>query len=58
MSEKRIMINILEKLPDDISMSDLLETLNLIHELKNRMDNIDENEGTTQEDLKKEIELW
>lgn len=58
MSEKMVMINILEKLPDDISMSDLLETLNLIHELKNRIDNSDEQDFTTQDDFKREINEW
>ena len=58
MSEKRVMINILEKLPDDISMDELLETLNLIHELKNRINNADEEDFTTHEELKKEIKTW
>lgn len=58
MSEKQIMINILEKMPDDISMNDILETLNLIHELKNRIENFAENETVTQEILKQEIEKW
>ncbi len=58
MSEKQVMINILEKMPNDISMADILETLNLIHELKNRIDDFDEDETISQEDLKKEIEQW
>lgn len=58
MSEKQVMINILEKLPNNISMDDLLETLNLIHELKNRMNISNEQDFITQDDLKKEIETW
>ena len=58
MSEKQTMIKILEKMPDDISMDDILETMILIHDLKNRIDNFNEGEGIKQEDLKEEIETW
>lgn len=58
MSERQIMIKILEKMPDTISMDDILETMLLINDLKNRVNNFNENEATTQEDLKKEIEEW
>lgn len=57
MSERQVMIKILEKMPDDITIEDILETMNLIHELKNRLDD-DETELTTQEQLKEEIKQW
>lgn len=58
MSEKQTMIKILEKLPDDLSFSAILETLNLINTLRNRVDNFDRSKAMTTEELKKEIETW
>lgn len=56
MSERQAMIKILEKMPEDISMVDIIETLNLIYELGKRLENKDD--LTSQEDFKKEIEQW
>lgn len=58
MSEKQVMINILEKMPDDISFDDILETLNLIKELRNRIDNFDKSKSLTTDELKEEIKKW
>lgn len=56
MSERQAIIKILEKMPEDISMVDIIETLNLIYELGKRLENKDD--LTSQEDFKKEIEQW
>ncbi len=56
MSERQAMIKILEKMPEDISMADIIETLNLIYELGKRLESKDD--LTSQEDFKKEIEQW
>lgn len=56
MSERQVMIKILEKMPEDISMADIIETLNLIYELGKRLESKDD--LTSQEDFKKEIEQW
>lgn len=56
MSERQAMIKILEKMPEDISMADIIETLNLIYELGKRLKSKDD--LTSQEDFKKEIEQW
>ncbi len=53
MSEKQVMIKILEKMPDDI-----VETLNLIYELRNRIDTFDRSRALTTEELKREIKTW
>ena len=58
MSEKQAMIKILEKMPDNISMDDIIETLNIIHTLSIRIKNYDEENLISQEDLEKEIEQW
>ena len=58
MSERQIMIKILEKMPEDISFEDIVETLNLISGLRNRIDNFDRNKALTTEELKKEMQAW
>ena len=58
MNDREKAIKVLEELPDNIPMKEIIETLNNIFDLKDRIDNIDENEGITSEELKKEIEKW
>lgn len=58
MSEKQVMIKILEKMPDDITFDDIVETLNLIYELRNRIDTFDRSRAHTTEELKREIKTW
>ena len=52
------MIKILEKMPEDISFEDIVETLNLISDLRNRIDNFDRSKALTTEQLKKEMQSW
>ncbi len=58
MSQKQAMIKILEEMPDDISFEDIVETLNLVYELRNRIDNFDRSKAITTEELKKEMQTW
>ena len=56
MTDREKAIKVLEELPNNISMKEILETLNDIFDLKDRIENVDENEGITSEEFKKEIE--
>ena len=56
MSDREKAINILKTLPEDISLKDILDTLYNILDLKDRLENFDENEVISSEELKKEIE--
>lgn len=58
MSDREKAIDILKTLPEDISLKDILDTLYNIFDLKDRLENIDENEAISSEELKKEIEKW
>ncbi len=58
MSQKHAMIKILEEMPEDISFEDIVETLNLVYELRNRIDNFDRSKAITTEELKKEMQTW
>lgn len=58
MSEREKAIQILQDLPDTISMKEILETLSTMLEINARIDNFDENEVITQNDLEEEIEEW
>ena len=58
MSDREKAIKVLEELPDDISLEEIAETLYTVLDLKKRLDSIDEDEGITSEELKKEIEKW
>ena len=58
MSEKQVMIKLLEKMPEDVTLDDIVEFINLIYELKNRIDNFDERKSLTTDLLKENIKLW
>ena len=47
MTDREKAIKVLEELPNNISMKEILETLNNIFDLKDRIENVDENEGIT-----------
>ena len=58
MNDREKAIDILKTLPEDISLKDILDTLYNILDLKDRLENIDENDVVSSEELKKEIEKW
>ena len=58
MSDREKAIDVLKTLPDNISMKEILETLNLIFEINDRIDNFDINETVTTEELLKEMKEW
>ena len=58
MSEKQAMIKVLEEMPDDVTLEDITETLNLINEIRNRINNFDRSKCLTTEQLKEAISLW
>ena len=48
---------VFEKLPDNISEEDVIETVKIIKELHNRINNFDESKCLTTEELRKELGL-
>lgn len=58
MSEREKAIQLLQDLPDNISMKEILETLSTMLEINNRINTFNESESITIEDLEKEIEKW
>lgn len=58
MSQKQVMIKVLEDMPEDVSFEDIIEALKLVSELRNRIDNFDENEAITSKQLKEEMKTW
>ena len=58
MNDREKAIDILKTLPEDISLKDILDTLYNILDLKDRLENLDESETLSSEELKKEIEKW
>ena len=58
MSEREKAINVLKTLPENISMKEILETLNLMFEINNRIDNFDIEETITTDELLEEMKEW
>ena len=58
MSDREKAIKVLEKMPDNIPMKEILDTLYNIFDLKDRIDNFDEDDGISSDEFKKEIEQW
>lgn len=58
MSQKQVMMKVLEDMPEDVSFEDIIEALKLVSELRNRIDNFDENDAITSEQLKEEMKTW
>ena len=55
---KEIMIDVITKLPDDVTIEDIIETLKLIKETMNRIDDFDESTALSTEELKRMIKRW
>lgn len=55
---KEVMLDVITKLPNDVTVDDIIETLNLIKETMYRIDNFDESKALSTDELKKEIEKW
>ena len=58
MSDKEKAIKVLETMPNNIPMKEILDILNDVFDLKDRLDNLHEDEGISSEEFKKEIEKW
>ena len=58
MSQKPAMMKVLEEMPEDASFEDIVETLNLVYDLRNRIDSFDRSKAITTEELKKEMQKW
>ena len=58
MSDKEKAIKVLETMPNNIPMKEILNVLNDIFDLKDRLDNLNVDEGISSEEFKKEIEKW
>lgn len=55
---KELVLDVITKLPNDVTIEDIIETLNLIKDTTNRIDNFDETKAYSTEELKKEIAKW
>lgn len=58
MSEREKAIQLLQELPDNISLKEILETLSIMLEINTRIDSFNESETLTSEELIKEIDKW
>ena len=58
MSEREKAIQLLQELPDNISLKEILETLSIMLEINTRIDSFNESEALTSEELIKEIDKW
>ena len=58
MNDREKAIQLLQELPDNISLKEIADTLYTVLDLKNRIDNFDESKCISHEDMKKEIEKW
>lgn len=58
MSDREKVIDILKTLPEDISLKEILETLNLMFEINNRIDDFNIDETITTDELLKEMQEW
>lgn len=58
MSDREKAIEVLETMPADVSLKDILEALNLMFEINNRVDNLDINECISTDELIEEMKEW
>ena len=58
MSEREKAIQILQTLPDTVSLKEIIKTLSMMLEINSRIDSCSEDELITTEQIKKEIEEW
>ena len=58
MSDREKAIQILKEMPTNVSIQEILEALNLIFEINNRIENIDIDETITTEELLEEMKEW
>lgn len=58
MSEREKAIQILQTLPDTVSLKEIIKTLSMMLEINSRIDSYNEDELITTEQIKKEIEKW
>ena len=58
MSDREKAIQILKEMPTNVSIQEILEALNLMFEINNRIENIDIDETITTEELLEEMKEW
>ena len=58
MSDREKAIEVLETMPADVSLKDILEALNLMFEMNNRVDDLDINECISTDELIEEMKEW
>lgn len=58
MSDRDKAINLLKTLPMNISLKEILDTLYNVFDLKDKLENINEDEAISSEDFEREIEKW
>ncbi len=58
MSDKQKLLNAVSELPDDISIQDILEALNLMFDINSRIENFDETKALTTEQVLEELQKY
>ena len=58
MSDREKAIQVIKEMPTNVSIQEILEALNLMFEINNRIENIDMNETITTEELLEEMKEW
>lgn len=58
LNDKEKVIEVIEKLPNDISINEILEVLNLMITLNTRIDEFNIDESLSSKELLEEIKKW
>ena len=58
MSEREKAIQLLQELPNTISMKEIIETLSTMLEINTRIDSLNESEMVVSENVEGEIDKW
>ena len=58
MSDREKAIQVIKEMPTNVSIQEILEALNLMFEINNRIENIDMDETITTEELLEEMKEW
>ena len=58
MTNKQLVIEAVQDLPDEASFDEILERIEILAELRRAEADIDAGRFTTQEDLKRQVKTW
>ena len=58
MSNKQLVSNLLDRLPDDVSLQDIAKEIEFISGVREGLDQLDRGDGVPLEDVEKMIASW